>query len=136
MKKTSYVTPKQVVANYWKAMAENDFHDVAKRWLSEDFECSWPQSNELIVGQENFASINSEYPAEGKWTFQVNSLIEEGTQVVSDVTVSDGKVVGRAITFHTVFNGRITKQTEFWPDNYPAPEWRKNWVKPLEEIAV
>lgn len=132
MKKTSYLTPKQVVANYWNAMAGNDFHAVAQQWLSEDFECAWPQSNELISGRENFASINSEYPSNGKWSFTINTLVEDGTQVVSDVTVTDGKEVAKAVTFHTVFNGKITKQTEYWPDDYDAPEWRKNWVKSLQ----
>ncbi len=131
MNRTLYLTPKQVVANYWNAMAENDFYAVAKQWLSDDFECIWPQSNERISGRENFSAINSEYPSNGDWLFTIHTLVEEGTQVVSDVTITDGTVVAKAITFHTVFNGKITKQTEYWPDDYEAPEWRRSWVQKI-----
>ncbi len=34
----------------------------------------------------------------------------------------------KAITFHTVENELITRQTEYWPENYEAPEWRRQWV--------
>lgn len=34
---------------------------------------------------------------------------------ITDVTVSDKVQSARVITFHTVENGLITKQTEFWP---------------------
>ena len=43
--------------------------------------------------------------------------------------MTDGVQNARAITFHTVENGLIKKQTEFWPDDYEAPEWRAQWVK-------
>ncbi|TXZ29378.1 nuclear transport factor 2 family protein, partial [Vibrio cholerae] len=32
-------------------------------------------------------------------------------------------------TFHTVENGLITKQKEFWPDEMPPQAWRAQWVK-------
>ncbi|PAR59571.1 polyketide cyclase, partial [Vibrio metoecus] len=35
----------------------------------------------------------------------------------------------RAITFHTVENGLITQQKEFWPDEMPPQAWRAQWVK-------
>ena len=113
---------------FWKAMESNDFNKGSE-WLSEDFECYWPQSSELIIGRESFAQMNTNYPANGTWRFNINSVVCEGNQVVSDVDVTDGTVSARAITFHTVENGLITKQTEFWPDNYDAPEWRRQWVK-------
>ena len=45
-------------------MQTNDFAK-ASEWLSPDFEGFWPQSGELIVGRDNFAAINSYYPANG-----------------------------------------------------------------------
>jgi len=109
-------------------MESNDFYE-ASNWLSEDFECHWPQSSEVIFGRDNFAEINTNYPANGVWTFVIHSIVCEGCQVVSDVGVSDGTIHARAITFHTVENGLIVKQTEFWPDNHEPPAWRRQWVK-------
>lgn len=123
--------PKQVVLAYWQAMESNDFI-AASQWLSEDFELIWPQSAERIVGRENFAALNSAFPAEGRWQFSVQRLVVQGDQVVTDVTVTDGHRQDRAITFHTVQERCITKQVEYWPDRYPAPEWRANWVESID----
>jgi len=51
---------------------------------------------------------------------------------VSDVSVTDGTQVARAITFTTVQQGKIVKQVEFWPDNYAAPENRRHLVEMME----
>lgn len=122
------MNPKEVVINFWKVMGSNDFV-AASNCLSEDYELLWPQSSERVVGRANFAAFNTAYPAGGTWTFHINSLVAEGNVVVSDVSVSDGTVKARAITFSTVKDGLITNQVEYWPDDYPAPEWRTQWVE-------
>ena len=122
------MTPKEVVLAYWKALQSNDFIRGSE-WLSEDFELYWPQSSELIAGRENFAQLNSNYPTAGPWRYEINSVICEGNRVVTDVDVTDGTISARAITFHTVENDLITRQTEFWPDRFDAPAWRRQWVR-------
>src|SRR5215207_9563851 len=81
---------KQIIQNFWDMMATNDFYAVA-RLLHNDYVLEWPQSGERIRGRENFASINTFYPAEGAWRFTINSLIDDGDMVASDVSVTDGK---------------------------------------------
>ncbi len=122
------MTPKEVVMAFWEAMRTNDF-SRAGEWLGEDFECFWPQSSEVITGRKNFEAINKYYPSHGDWSFEINSIVCEGDQVVTDVSVTDGIQKARAITFHTVKNNRIIRQVEFWPDEYEAPAWRSKWVK-------
>ncbi|MCH8530274.1 MAG: nuclear transport factor 2 family protein [Saccharospirillum sp.] len=122
------MTPENVVVAFWEAMQSNDF-EKASEWLSVDYEGFWPQSSELISGRENFVAINSHYPANGKWHFVMNSIVCENDTVVTDVSVTDGVIRARAITFHTVRDGLIHKQVEYWPDDFPAPEWRRQWVK-------
>lgn len=122
---------KEVVIAFWKAIESNDFYK-ASEWLSEDFECFWPQSSELISGRLNYAEINTNYPADGTWRFHINSIISESNNVVSDVDITDGSVSARAITFHKVENELITRQTEYWPENYEAPEWRRQWVRIIQ----
>ncbi|HAS6165988.1 TPA: nuclear transport factor 2 family protein [Vibrio vulnificus] len=123
---------KEVVLAYWQAMKSNDFAK-ASEWLSLDFEGFWPQSGELIVGRENFIAINTDYPANGVWTFDIHSIVCEGATVVTDVAITDGVQKARAITFHTVEKGLICKQKEFWPDPMPAQTWRSKWVKIVQE---
>ncbi|EGR0775442.1 nuclear transport factor 2 family protein [Vibrio cholerae] len=119
---------KDVVLSFWNAMKTNDFAK-ASEWLSLDFEGFWPQSGELILGRENFVAINAHYPANGHWLFNIHSVVCEGDSVVTDVSITDGVQKARAITFHTVENGLITKQNEFWPDEMPPQAWRAQWVK-------
>ncbi len=119
---------KDIVIAFWEAMKTNDF-TKASEWLSDDFEGIWPQSSELIKGRKNFVAINSFYPANGKWSFVINTIVAENETVTTDVSITNGTQKARAITFHTVENGLIRKQVEFWPEEYEAPKWRSKWVE-------
>jgi ketosteroid isomerase-like protein len=120
-----------VVREFWRLMASNDFRSVAAV-LAPDYVLEWPQSNERIRGAERFAAMNAEYPSHGRWLFTINRLIGSEGEVVSDVGVTDGVLQARAISFFTVANGKITRQVEFWPDPQPAPANRKHLVEPIE----
>lgn len=112
-------------------MATNDF-DCVGEVLSEDFTLEWPQSNERIRGATHFARMNAEYPANGPWRFTVNRIVANETEeAVSDVSVTDGTIHGRAISFFTVCDGKISRIVEFWPEPYPAPANRRHLVEPL-----
>lgn len=119
---------KQILEIFWSTMATNDFYGAAQL-LHEDFTLEWPQSGERIRGGEHFALINTHYPAEGMWHFQINSILAENETVVTDVSVTDGKRQDRAITFSTIRDGKIWKQVEFWPEPFEAPAWRAGWVE-------
>ena len=111
----------EVVREFWRLMATNDFDSVAAV-LAPDFVLEWPQTKERIRGANRFARMNHEYPAEGRWRFTINRLIGSEAEAVSDVTVSDGVRTDRAITFFSLANGKITRIVEFWPEpSAPAP---------------
>lgn len=118
---------KTVIEGFWEAMATNDFGH-ASTWLSADFEYFMPQTGEYLRGPQTFAALNTAYPAQGRWHFDVRTIVAEGDQVVSDVAITDGVIRARAITFHTVENDLIRRQIEYWPDDYPPPEWRARFV--------
>lgn len=120
---------KHVVEQFWATMQTNDFVAAAEL-LEEDYVLEWPQSGERIRGRANFAALNQHYPAAGRWQFTVNRIVAEGNEVVSDVSVTDGAMTGRAITFSTVRDGKIIRQVEYWPDPFEAPAWRAGWVEP------
>ena len=42
---------------------------------------------------------------------------------------SAGAITGRAITFSTIQDARILRQTEFWPDPFEPPGWRARWAE-------
>lgn len=119
---------KKILEQFWATMETNDFHAVAQL-LHDEYTLEWPQSGERIRGRENFAGMNTAYPADGRWTFQINHIAADGDLVVTDVSVSDGKLHDRCITFSTVRNDKIWKQIEFWPEPFNAPDWRTQWVE-------
>ena len=87
-----------VVREYWRLMATNDFAAVAAV-LAHDFVLEWPQSNERIRGAANFVRMNAEYPSHGPWRFEVHRIVASQTTAVSDVGVTDGVQTGRALSF-------------------------------------
>lgn len=109
-------------------MASNDFH-AASLCLTEDFRLHWPQSGEVVEGRAHFAELNTAYPAQGKWSFDLRRIVADGAQVVTEVGVTDGDMRATALTFHTVRDDLIALQREFWPDPFEAPSWRSDWVR-------
>ena len=99
----------EIVKEYWKRMQSNDFAYAAELF-AEGYVLDWPQSNERIRGRKNFTAVNEEYPAEGRWEFTVNRIVGDEVTVVTDVSITDGAIQARAITFFTVKNGKIVKQ--------------------------
>jgi ketosteroid isomerase-like protein len=119
---------KELVAQFWAAMHANDFA-AASELLHDDFVLDWPQSGERIRGRANFVAVNANYPAAGRWRITLDRLVAEGDEVASQVTVTDGVLLARAITFTTVRDGRLWRQTEYWPDPFAAPAWRAQWTE-------
>lgn len=119
-----------VVAAFWTRMQSNDCRSVGDL-LSDEFVLDWPQSRERIRGRDNFALMNEEYPAHGRWQFTINTIVGNDDQAVSDVSVTAGSRSDRAISFFTVHDGKIVKIVEFWPEAYPAPENRRHLVETL-----
>ena len=125
------LTALEVVREFWRLMATNDFPSVAAV-LAQDFVLEWPQTRERIRGSERFARMNQEYPAHGRWRFDINRLVGGDSEVVSDVTVSDGVRTDRAITFFSVAQGKVTRIVEFWPEtSSPAPD-RAHLAEPMD----
>jgi len=119
------------VQEHWRRMQTNDF-SYAAELLAKDFVLEWPLSNERIRGKDNFIAVNEEYPANGRWTFDVHRCVGNAREVVTDVSVSDGTIKARAITFSYVEGGVLRRQVEYWPEKYPAPRNRAHLVEPLE----
>jgi ketosteroid isomerase-like protein len=119
---------KQIVSRFWAAMHANDF-EAAGALLHDEYVLDWPQSGERIRGRANFVAVNAHYPAAGRWHITLDRLLAEGDQAASQVTVTDGVLRARAITFSTVRDGLIVRQTEYWPDPFPAAAWRARWVE-------
>ena len=125
-------TAREVVERFWRTMNENDWH-AAGRLLHDDYVLDWPQSGERIRGRDNFVAVNAHYPAAGRWRFTVRRLVADGQGAASDVTVTDGALTARAVSFFEVRDGLIWRVTEYWPDPFEPAAWRARWVERMEQ---
>lgn len=119
-----------VVREFWRLMETNDFHSV-KAVLADELVVEWPQSKERIRGSENFARMNAEYPAKGRWRFRINELVASPDRVVTQVSVTDGELVAEPVSFFTVLNGKIVRLVEYWPEPFAPAENRRHLVEPM-----
>jgi ketosteroid isomerase-like protein len=125
-------TPEDVVREFWRLMASNDFASV-KAVLAQDFVLEWPQSNERIRGSGNFAKVNAGYPAIGPWRFTINQLVAGKSEVVTRVSVTDGAQQAEAISFFTVRDGEVGRIVEYWPEPYQPATQRRHLTEPLRK---
>jgi len=123
------MTAENVVREFWRLMASNDFDAVAVV-LDTEFVLDWPQSNERIRGAARFAQMNREYPAHGRWSFDVQRVVDDG-EAASVVAITDGVQRATALSFFSIAEGRITRLVEYWPDPYPAVGSRAHLVEPI-----
>ena len=119
-----------VVHEFWRLMATNDFDSVAAM-LAEDFVLEWPQSNERIRGAARFAQMNREYPAHGRWTFDVRRVVAGEGDAASVVDITDGVQRATALSLFTIVEERITRLVEYWPEPYPALASRAHLFEPI-----
>lgn len=115
-----------LIRDFWTAMNGNDWAAVAEHFLTEDFVGLMPQSGEVINGRKEFVRLNSAFPGQKSWLFEVMHVVTEGVQAASDVRVINYElgVHARVATFHDLRDGQIARQTELWPEPYPVPDWR------------
>lgn len=122
----------RVVERFWREMDAADF-DTATTLLDDEYICEWPQSRERIRGRRNFVAVNANYP--GRWHIAVRRLLADGDQVATDValTSDEGETV-HAVSFFELRDGKILRETDYWPEASAAPANRAQWVETMETI--
>ena len=97
----------------------------------DDAVMDWPQSGERIVGAENRRGVYHAFPALP--TITPRRMTGDDDLVVAEATLDYG---GGAV-FQTVFifelrDGKIARETAYWSQPFPAPDWRAEWVERTE----
>lgn len=127
----------QIVQDLWIHFNKREW-DLARKLLDDNFEASWPQSNEVIKGPDNFIELNRKYPGEHKIVPQNfhyrydrwDGIDHVSSEVLIETTTEEGKKQRLfAISFFEIAEQKIVTAREYWADFYPAPEWRKHLVQ-------
>ncbi|WP_268236973.1 nuclear transport factor 2 family protein [Agromyces bauzanensis] len=94
----------------------------------EDAVMEWPQSGERIVGGDNRRGVCHAFPRLPKIT--PHRVIAEGDLWVAeaDLDYGDGAIYQTVFIFE-MRDGEIAKETAYWSQPFPAPDWRAQWVE-------
>ncbi len=107
--------------DYWRAVAEQE-EDALRAYFCPDARIRWHCSNEDFSVEE-FLRANCEYP--GEWRGQVERIEEFGDTVVTAVRVWTEGASFHVASFFRMRAGKIAELDEYWGDDGPAPQWRR-----------
>ncbi|WP_309073459.1 nuclear transport factor 2 family protein [Paenarthrobacter sp.] len=106
----------------------NDRHiEVMDELFHDDAVMHWPQSGEMVLGAENRRGIYNAFPQLP--TITPRRLLSGGNLVVAEASLDYGGPVYETVFIFEFRDGRIAKETAYWSEAFPAPEWRSQWVE-------
>jgi ketosteroid isomerase-like protein len=102
--------------------------EVMDQLFHEDAVMDWPQSGERVVGGDNRRAIYAAFP--GLPHITPRRMLSAGNLVVAEAMLD----YGNDAKYQTVFifefrDGKIERETAYWSQPFPAPEWRAKWVE-------
>lgn len=109
---------------YWHAVLGQNAAAM-RDFLSPSAVIRWPNTNEQFTAEE-FIRANCEYP--GHWTGEVLRTETAGKRIITAVHVYAAQ--NPAMSFHVVSfletdGGKIVAIEEYWGDDGPPPQWRR-----------
>jgi hypothetical protein len=108
------------------AMFRGDF-ETATEAMADDGVVEWPQSGERIVGRQACLNVYRNYPG-GSPKYEL-MRITGGPDVFT--VEARGDYSGTTVYATSIVefrDGKIQKQTDYFAEAFPAPEWRMQWV--------
>jgi ketosteroid isomerase-like protein len=118
----------RLAQSLWNAVGAGKWEE-ARELMHDDFVQEWPQSGERIVGRDNALDINRNFPG-GLPRMKFRRVVSGGDLAVLEVELSyaDGSQYF-GISVVETREGKIAKETDFFAQPFPAPQWRAQWVE-------
>ena len=108
---------------FWQAVLAQD-RDAIRSYFLGDAIVNWHCTNERFTVEE-FIRANCEYP--GEWDGEVERIEQNGDLIttVTRVCPVDRSASFHAVSFIRLQEDKIVSMDEYWSDDGPAPEWRR-----------
>lgn len=94
----------------------------------EEFVADMPQSGERISGREDMRALQRAFPPERTPTFKVRRITGGGDVWTVEATGDYGGDVYLVVVIFEFRDGKILRETRYYPEPFEAPEWRSQWV--------
>jgi ketosteroid isomerase-like protein len=110
-------------------MVTNLDPDAEYELRHEDFVADMPQSGERIVGRDNMRALQQAFPPDRTPTFQVRRITGAGDTWTVEATGDYGGEIYLVVVIFEFRDGKIVRETRYYPQPFEAPEWRSQWVE-------
>ena len=109
---------------YWEAVLAQDPVRMSA-FFHADAQVIWHNTRECFTAEE-FIKVNCAYP--GDWQGRIERIVQAESVLVTAVHVwsLDGRVSDHATSFITLCDGKIIALDEYWGNDGPIPDWRRD----------
>jgi ketosteroid isomerase-like protein len=120
---------KAIAERYQNALKTQEW-DTIRDLFSDDVEVRWPQSGEHFKGKETCIRVFSTYPGGSPKVVSTPHITASGNLAVGEAELEypDGKHY-MSVAIMEVRDGKIARETDYFAEPFPAPEWRMQWVE-------
>lgn len=125
---------RRLLDEHFAALERGDFDAVADS-ITDDFVQEWPQSGERVRGKEACMNIFRNYPGGGP-SARLRRVSGEGDLIVAEVDMEYGGKPTHMVAILELHGGKISRETDYWADPFPAPEWRSQWVERIDAVPA
>jgi SnoaL-like protein len=101
----------------------------------EDFVAEMPQSGERIRGRDNMRAMQRAFPPDRTPTFRVRRITGSGDVWTVEAVGDYGGEIFLVVCVFEFSDGKIARETRYYPQPFEAPEWRAQWVEPIGEAV-
>jgi len=99
----------------------------------EDFVADMPQSGERIRGRDNMRALQQAFPPDSTPTFRVRRITGAGDAWIVEATGDYGGEIYLVVVIFEFRDGKIVRETRYYPQPFEAPAWRSQWVEDMAD---
>jgi hypothetical protein len=124
-------TNRETVERLIHALNTRDL-DLFHAQFHEDSVLEYPQSGERIVGGDNRRAVYEAFP--GLPHVRTRRILAGGDVVVAEARLDYGDgAEWQAVFVFELRDGKIARETAYWPQPFDAAEWRAQWIERIDD---
>jgi limonene-1,2-epoxide hydrolase len=118
------------------ALVTNLDPDAEYELRHEAFVADMPQSRERIRGRDNMRAMQRAFPPDRAPTFRVRRITGGGDVWNVEAIGDYGGEIYLVVGIFEFRDGKIVRETRYYPQPFEAPEWRSPWVERMDDATL